>query len=161
MKNVKKLKCLIKPKLWYIARKDNILEIIEFLFKITYALAFNTYYAFLILTMLVLSSLKGDHRPLFVGCRTAIENNALVKEVPRAQRCWPQSTSLRHILFKCFYRFSRNKTFCYHQPCSCMCEVDPGWMVEGKATKEVEPRLPRLPNGWLSCQSNQSSLYVI
>ena len=37
-------------------------------------------------------------------------------------------------------------------------------MVEGKATKEVEPRLPRLPNGWLSCQSRKSrhpSLYVI
>ena len=50
---------------------------------------------------------------------------------------------------------------CYHQPCSCLCEVDPGWMVEGQATKEVEPRLPRLPNGWLSRQSRQSSLYVI
>ena len=39
--------------------------------------------------------------------------------------------------------------------------VDPGWMEEGKATKEVEPRLPRLPNGWLSRQSRQTSLYVI
>ena len=34
-------------------------------------------------------------------------------------------------------------------------------MVEGPATKEVELRLPRLPNGWLSRQSRQSSLYVI
>ena len=50
---------------------------------------------------------------------------------------------------------------CYHQPCSCLCEVDPGWMIEGQATKEVEPRLPRLPNGWLSRQSRQPSLYVI
>ena len=39
--------------------------------------------------------------------------------------------------------------------------MDPGWTVEGQATKEVEPRLPRLPNGWLSHQSRQSSLYVI
>ena len=39
--------------------------------------------------------------------------------------------------------------------------MDPKWMVEGQATKEVEPRLPRLPNGWLSRQSRQSSLYVI
>ena len=50
---------------------------------------------------------------------------------------------------------------CYHQPCSCLCETDPGWKVEGQATKEVEPRLPRLPNLWLSRQSRQSSLYVI
>ena len=34
-------------------------------------------------------------------------------------------------------------------------------MVEGQETKEVEPRLPRLPNGWLSCQSRQHLLYVI
>ena len=34
-------------------------------------------------------------------------------------------------------------------------------MVEGQATKKVEPRLPRLPNGWLSRQSRQPSLYVI
>ena len=39
--------------------------------------------------------------------------------------------------------------------------MDQGWTVEGQATKEVEPRLPRLPNGWLSGQSRQSSLYVI
>ena len=39
--------------------------------------------------------------------------------------------------------------------------VDPGWMVEGEETKVVEPRLPRLLNGWLSRQSRQSSLYVI
>ena len=39
--------------------------------------------------------------------------------------------------------------------------MDPEWMVEGQATKEVEPRLPQLPNGWLSRQSRQSSLYVI
>ena len=50
---------------------------------------------------------------------------------------------------------------CYHQPCSFLCEVDPGWMVEGQETKEVEPRLPRLPNEWMSRQSRQSSLYVI
>ena len=50
---------------------------------------------------------------------------------------------------------------CYHQPCSCLCEVDPGWIVEGQATKEVEPRLPRLPNGWLSHQSRRYSLCVI
>ena len=30
----------------------------------------------------------------------------------------------------------------YHQPCSCLCEMDPEWTVEGQATKEVEPRLP-------------------
>ena len=36
--------------------------------------------------------------------------------------------------------------------------MDPGWTVEGQATKEVEPRSPRLPNGWLSRQSRQSSL---
>ena len=34
-------------------------------------------------------------------------------------------------------------------------------MVEGQETKEVEPRLLRLPNGWLSRQSRQCSLYVI
>ena len=39
--------------------------------------------------------------------------------------------------------------------------MDLEWMVEGQATKEVEPRLPRLPNGWLSHQSRQPSLYVI
>ena len=39
--------------------------------------------------------------------------------------------------------------------------MDPGWTVEGQATKEVEPILPRLPNGWLSCQSRQSSLDVV
>ena len=39
--------------------------------------------------------------------------------------------------------------------------MDPGWTTEGQATKEVEPRLPRLPNGWLSLQTRQSSLYVI
>ena len=39
--------------------------------------------------------------------------------------------------------------------------MDPGWMAEGQATKEVEPRLPQLRNGWLSHQSRQSSLYVI
>ena len=39
--------------------------------------------------------------------------------------------------------------------------MDPGWMVEGQATKEVEPRLPRLPNGQLSIQSRQSSFYVV
>ena len=39
--------------------------------------------------------------------------------------------------------------------------MDPGWTVEGQATKEVEPRLPRFPNGWLSHQSRQSSLYAI
>ena len=39
--------------------------------------------------------------------------------------------------------------------------IDPGWMVEGQATQEAEPRFPRLPNGWLSRQSRQSSLYVI
>ena len=50
---------------------------------------------------------------------------------------------------------------CYHQPCSCLCEMDPGWTVEGQATEEVEPRLPQLPNGWLLRQSRQSSLYVI
>ena len=50
---------------------------------------------------------------------------------------------------------------CYHQPCSCLCVVDLEWMVEGPATKDVELRLPRLPNGWLSRRSRQSSLYVI
>ena len=39
--------------------------------------------------------------------------------------------------------------------------MDPGWMVEGKTIRELEPGLPRLPNGWLSHQSRQSSLYVI
>ena len=39
--------------------------------------------------------------------------------------------------------------------------MQPGWIIEGKEIKEVEPRLPRLPNGWLSHQSRQSSLYVI
>ena len=39
--------------------------------------------------------------------------------------------------------------------------MDPGWIVKGQETKEVEPRSPRLPNGWLSCQSRQSSLDVI
>ena len=39
--------------------------------------------------------------------------------------------------------------------------MDPGWTVEEQATKEVEPRLPRLPNGWLSRQSRQSSLDVV
>ena len=39
--------------------------------------------------------------------------------------------------------------------------MDPRWMVEEKATREVEPGLPRLPNGWLSHQSRQSLLYVI
>ena len=63
--------------------------------------------------------------------------------------------------FKFFYNFYDEDGVCYHQPFSCLCEVDPGWMVEGQATKEVEPRLPRLPNGWLSRQSGQSSLYVI
>ena len=32
---------------------------------------------------------------------------------------------------------------------------------KGQANKEVEPRLPRIPNGWLSRQSRQPSLYVI
>ena len=27
------------------------------------------------------------------------------------------------------------KTSCYHSHCSFLCEVDPGWMVEGQATK--------------------------
>ena len=58
-------------------------------------------------------------------------------------------------------RFAMSLGSCYHQPCSCLCEMDPGWMVEGQATMEVEPRLPQLPNGWLSRQSRQSSLYVI
>ena len=39
--------------------------------------------------------------------------------------------------------------------------MDPGWTVEGQATKEVEPRLPRLPNGWFSCQSRKYSLDVV
>ena len=39
--------------------------------------------------------------------------------------------------------------------------MDPGWTVEGQATKEVDPRSPPLPNGWLSRQSRQFSLYVI
>ena len=39
--------------------------------------------------------------------------------------------------------------------------MNPGWTVEGQATKEVELRLPRLPNGQLSHKSRQSSLYVI
>ena len=34
-------------------------------------------------------------------------------------------------------------------------------MVEGQASKEVEPRLPGLPNGWLSFQSRKSLIYVI
>ena len=33
-------------------------------------------------------------------------------------------------------------------------------MVEEQATKEVEPRLPRLLNGWLSHQSRQSLLML-
>ena len=39
--------------------------------------------------------------------------------------------------------------------------MDPGWTVEGQETMEVEPRLPRLANRWLSHQSRQSSLYAI
>ena len=39
--------------------------------------------------------------------------------------------------------------------------MGPEWTVEGQATTEVEPRLPRLPNGRLSRQSRQSSLYVV
>ena len=50
---------------------------------------------------------------------------------------------------------------CYHQTCSFLYKMDPGWTVEGQATKEVEPRLPRLPNGWLSRQSRQSSLDAV
>ena len=54
-----------------------------------------------------------------------------------------------------FIYFQRYLSFisfgaCYHQPCSCLCKMDPGWMVEGQATKEVEPRLPRFPKRWLS-----------
>ena len=29
---------------------------------------------------------------------------------------------------------------CYHQTCSFLYKMDPGWTVEGQATKEVEPR---------------------
>ena len=32
------------------------------------------------------------------------------------------------------YHTDENGT-CYPPPCSCLCEVDPGWMVEGQATK--------------------------
>ena len=39
--------------------------------------------------------------------------------------------------------------------------MDLRWTIEEQATKEVEPRLPRLPNGWLSHQSRQSSLDVV
>ena len=39
--------------------------------------------------------------------------------------------------------------------------MDPGWMVEGQANKEVETRLPRLLNGWFSWQLRQSSLDVV
>ena len=39
--------------------------------------------------------------------------------------------------------------------------MDPGWMVEEQETKEVEPRLPRIPKRWLSQQSRKSSLYVV
>ena len=45
---------------------------------------------------------------------------------------------------------SKAQAPCYHQPCSCLCEMDPEWTVEGQTTKEVEPRLLRLPNRWLS-----------
>ena len=35
---------------------------------------------------------------------------------------------------------------CYHQTCSCLYEVDPGWMVEGWETKEVD--LGWMVEGW-------------
>ena len=53
--------------------------------------------------------------------------------------------------------YYRPSDACYDQPCSCLCMVDPEWMVEGQATKEVEPRLPRLPNQWFSCQEKKLS----
>ena len=48
---------------------------------------------------------------------------------------------------------------CYHPPCSCLCEVDPGWMVEGQATKGWNHDC--LDSQMDGCHTNQGSLHFM
>ena len=48
---------------------------------------------------------------------------------------------------------------CYHPPCSCLCKVDPGWMVEGQATKGWNHDC--LDSQMDGCHANQGSLHFM
>ena len=48
---------------------------------------------------------------------------------------------------------------CYHRPCSCLCEVDPGWMVEGQATEGWNHDF--LESQMDGCHANQGSLHFM
>ena len=48
---------------------------------------------------------------------------------------------------------------CYHPPCGCLCEVDPGWMVEGQATKGWNHDC--LDSQMDGCHANQGNLHFM
>lgn len=52
-----------------------------------------------------------------------------------------------------------NQPICYHPPCSCLCEVDSGWMVEGQATKGWNHNC--LDSQMDGCHANQGSLHFM